>query len=1047
MLKKYFIVLSAGVLLNLSVSASPVYSWDFEQFKQVKSASFRGKRFQNHEKKSSIFRGVIVPDAGVNNSLALGCTGKLAHFTMLPLDWKEFAIEMKFKLTRGLNPGRHTVLFAYTADKKLRRRMVAWIKPRGRIELLYQILSDKNKVERSFSLITPELKWQNNRFYSLRISCVSGKTAEIQLDGKLLASSENAMSLSDLRLDGETHYSVLYFGYYPFYGGISNVLNGFVDDIKLYNKVEIAVERKKDLSDTAEELNPQRHICLDNQWSRPFTVDDLPGKMLGTFVRADEKFWQNAARVRTEIKDKMLVVDFDCPVPAGMKAGVVPGHMWSMRSDRVEFFIQPDPAVNKYFQYVAAADGSTYAGIGPSTENTASRAKFKVTRNSKGYAVTIKVPLSELGIEKLENGSFFRGNFIRTGETCGRSSSWSPTGDNFHSPENFSPILIGSRKAYFEKKFQSVALEFASLKITPALQKDIDAVKNSIAKNGNDPARFNVIEKQLTSLDYSIAQARLAGAKQLIWQPEMWENNMNLSRLAKPLKKIFLRIPRNGRTVVGFAVSNLENSAFLGQIKVFQHWPFKRPNWQYFCYQTEWNKFLSNIKISEGIGSRDNSGKIVYDTLSPLPLNTLLRIPAKTTAPLWLEISAKGLEPGKYTGYIVLKNCGGKGGFESAKLEVEVSSADIEEVDMDQSVYTAMMRRSWHHESFRKFFAKYNYNYHVLLPGFINLSVYWKKGQGNTLIPGKLDDFGKYIDSAIASGHDVKKMKFLLLLGWNAGYGGKPDTELWEKIMTASIPAWLNYLEKKYGIPNANIVFNPIDEPNGNIDDPKSSLGKVLRWSKFIKKIAPKAKVMNNPLYATKSDAFKKLAPVTDIFMLYRPEVENNPAFIKYMQSLMRQGKEIWTYNILQKSQQPDTYRLDYWRNCRDGFNSVTTFWDLEDHAGGDGFDPGDVTNPTGRIKRTDYGMAYVDFNYGTILVGRRFEAAQRGYQDMRIAALCRKRIASLKSKGVNTSEFEKQLNDAVLKGIRGSMADMDEQSDVILVLAEKLIKLDNLKK
>lgn len=92
-------------------------------------------------------------------------------------------------------------------------------------------------------------------------------------------------------------------------------------------------------------------------------------------------------------------------------------------------------------------------------------------------------------------------------------------------------------------------------------------------------------------------------------------------------------------------------------------------------------------------------------------------------------------------------------------------------------------------------------------------------------------------------------------------------------------------------------------------------------------------------------------------------------------------------------------------------------------------------------------GMAYVDFNYGTILVGRRFEAAQRGYQDMRIAALCRKRIASLKSKGVNTSEFEKQLNDAVLKGIRGSMADMDEQSDVILVLAEKLIKLDNLKK
>ncbi|MBR7104877.1 MAG: hypothetical protein IKC65_08035 [Lentisphaeria bacterium] len=1051
-MKKFLCSLAAATVFSLAAAEKPYLSFDFEKYNKLKAPSLRVERFQNPDKERSTFLGTIVPQAGVNNSVALACTGKAAWCSRLPMDWESYTIDLAFKLTKGIDSKRHSVLFAYSADENFTRRMIVWITPKGQVEVIFQIMADRKKILKSCEIISPVIKWQNNRFYSLRLTGVSGGKMTLFLDGKVIAEGEKALSFSDLQKKGEPLFSQLYFGYYPFRGPRNKpgkVLNGFMDDIKLYNKAAAVSSASDGVSSAASApVSAAPHLLLDNSWSSPFIVGDLPGKLLGTFVRADEKFHQNAARVRLRADQKNLIAEFDCPVPAGMTAESIPKRMWSGRSDRVEMFLQPDPAGSRFYQYAAAVNGETYAGIN-TTANPSSKAKFAVKKTAGGYSVTITVPLQELGIRKLVPGKVLKGNFIRVGKTAGRHSYWAPVGDTYQSPENFAVIICGTRKAYFEQKYALLKKEFSTLKTTPAFNKETAAVEKMISKEGDDPQKFNALDARLTALDFSVAQLRFDGAKQLIWQTDMWANNINVSRLSRPLKSLKLRMARNSRKTVGFVVSNLENTPFLGQVKVFKHWPFTRPRKQQFSYQREWDGLLANITIHEGIGTKDESGKTLYDVLSPLPLNTLLRIPPKSSAPVWLEISSKGLAPGRYTGFVVLKNCGGQGGFESVQLDVEISPADTDEVHLDQMVYNSVQSKAWHLGSIRRFFRKNHYNYLELIPGN-GLYIYWKKAPGGKLIPGDLAQLDRFVDQAASAGYDIKKLKFFFCLGWNYGLGGSYDRnpELWKKIMAASIPAWLDHLEKKYGIPHEHIILNPVDEPGGNVDDPKSNNGKAYIWSKFIKKVAPRAKVLNNP-HRSGMEVYRRLAEYTDIFCFYRPDFENKKDFLKYMYSLSQQGKEIWTYNILMKNTHPETYRLDYWRNRRDGFNAVTTFWDLNSHAGGDGFDPNDVTDPKNRrIKRTDYGMVYADCNYGTILVSRRFEAAQQGYQDSRLMALCCQKIASLKKRGTDTSLFEKELKEAIEKGCRGaSMAHMDAQAEVILRLAEKLIKLDNSKK
>ncbi|MBQ6471249.1 MAG: hypothetical protein IJJ33_04640 [Victivallales bacterium] len=295
------------------------------------------------------------------------------------------------------------------------------------------------------------------------------------------------------------------------------------------------------------------------------------------------------------------------------------------------------------------------------------------------------------------------------------------------------------------------------------------------------------------------------------------------------------------------------------------------------------------------------------------------------------------------------------------------------------------------------------------------------------------------VELAIQSGFALDKLKLCFYLCWEHGFAGKPETPAWENKIRASIPYWLEYLEKKYGITNDRVVLWPIDEPQGKIDDSKSSMSQALRWCKLLREIAPKAKVTVNPLYAGKTDAFEKLAPYCDIMYCYRPELDKLPDFTARIKKL---NKEVWTYNILYKQTKPEIYRRDYWKNCRDGF-LLTKFWDFDSCAGGDCFDSSDVTNAESKkIYTRDCAMAYVDFNYGTMLTSRRMEAAARGFEETCVAWYCRSLLEKLERMGENVQELRKALDTAIKQGADGSMSVMDAQADKILALSEKIIPL-----
>lgn len=1033
------VVLWSSLLIAAAVADTPVYSWDFEDMGRT-SGKLTSRAYKDKEGRRYTFLGTPVKNQGWNNSIGIQCMQNRFQFASFPLNFKQFMLEMKFKLQPGLTSRKGKVLFAYSTGKLHQKRMMIWITHQNRIEALFQIYKEDKKLEKEFSLITPSLQWRDGQYYKLRFSSVSGGRATIELDGKILASSDNALSLSDLsNPQPDKSFPVAYFGFYPFEGNVRKSLNGYVDEIKIYDKVDSSPDLNPVLpvkqSESTGSMIP--HLCLDNQWSRPFLVADQPGKLLGTYVKAEEKFIQNAAKVRINQVNENLRIEFDCPIPKGMKAQCRPSRIWN--DDHVEVFLQPDPQINKYFQYAVGVNGDSYAGCGlnPMPE---SKAVFSVKNTDEKYVVFITIPLRELGLESLTPGTWFKGNFIRAGMTAGGSSFWNPPGNNFHSPESFGLIIAGSPKEYFHRKIQQYKNEFAFSEESSAGEK-IKILSNLINKSGNDPDAFNKLEKLFTSLEYNLIQQRLDKMRQLIWLPPVWENNMNLSRLAKPLKKIRVKAGINSRKMIGFAVSNLEDEPFIGQIKVFKTWPYPTKVHN-FAYQ-EWNDFLDQIRIHEGIASADANGRRIYDTISALPMNTLLRIPPKTTLPVWLEISTRKLKPGKYFGTIVLKDCSGKPNTETVQLEVEVADVDLDEYYPDNFCYTSLMRSAWEKENIRRFFVRYHFNYMYILPGPSNMSLYWKRGKNRTLIPGKLEHLDQFIDRAVSSGFSLPRSKILFFLAWNLGHGGRPDTKEWKERMTVSLQQIVAHLKQKYNISPGQIIFYPIDEPNGDINDPQTSMGKVLRWGKFIKTVVPQCKLMVNPLSskfdAARREAFTKLAECYDIFELYRPNADDS----KLRNFLKPFNKEIWTYNILMKSHSPEVYRRDHWKNRRDGFSSVTAFWDLNDHAGGDGFDPSDFTRPSGRIKRTDYGMIYVDCNYGTYLTGRRFEAAMMGLEEMRIARICQNRIESLKRKKVDVRRYEKSLSDALEKGADGTMSDMDAQSDRILELAETLICLD----
>lgn len=1060
---KFFSVGLFVLTTSLLSALEPMYYWNFDRINPKTGFPLSNNGIQ-------YYNAQVIERGGINNTNGILCNGKKRNHIVLPLDYKEWTVELKFKLDRAdSNVFRH--LFAYEHTSWNRARFLLYIDKNGRLTGdFFQMKMPEKTVAKQFIFSSEKRPWQPEKWYTVRVASKSGGPARIWLDGEMVAGKDNALALSDLN-DGKNYkwFPQVSLGCNPRDPGKpSTPLFGVVDDLKIWKSYEEPLAPS--VSSGNNEM--QNYVMITEEkkeWSTPFQNLDRETSQLGNYHKADDKFMKNASRAALRYENSTLHVYFQCPVPEDMK--IEPQSEDSLWKECVEFFFRPDLESPVYYQFAAGANGKfeamRFSATGNQDKAFQSKAVCNVSRAGNGYSVEMQIPGSEIGLDKFEPGMAASANFTRTGASCGGLSTWAPVDSSFHNSERFGKLIFGSRKAYFSRCLTEMKKVFARQNSTgkpkAAMEKQFDEVEKLNNISGDNPACFNKLENQLENLRNSMTAMRFAGCSALIWKPDVWGNDIEVSMVTRPLEKISLVSARNSRVLYGFAVSNLTDKPFLGQIKLFPGKYPSKTNENSFSYDSAFHELFSRIRMQEGIPQMTVSGTTLYDAMVPLPLNTLLRIPPKSTVPLWMELSTADLPAGNYTGTLVLKPAVQGFALEKVPFEVEVLTPDLGKIFVKNFNYTYFGRSYTFHEDLQKkgevspltrFLADHGINF-VYLPDGVNSPKVDKDGN---IGPIDFTPIDRQFDDLIASGISVHELSICFYLAWDftwrrlyhyeepAKEKGKSRTSgkhippacafgtpQWDKAAKTFLKELVSHIREKYKLSPERIIFYPVDEPSGKIDDPKTKNHLAFKCGKLIKEILPECRIMVNPVSHKIDQEYlknlKRYCELFDIIELYRPKMVT-PETIKIVKEAKR---ELWTYTIPQKENVPEFFRRLYWENFRDGVDDVAAFWHIDQMAGGDGFDPYD-SNRYNRKNRTDYGTVYADFNFGKALTSRRMEAHFQGLYDYKAAKLCRQML-----KRKENPEAQKKLDEIVSRAIQGDCETMAACRVELLRLAESL--------
>ena len=761
-----------------------------------------------------------------------------------------------------------------------------------------------------------------------------------------------------------------------------------------------------------------------------FRILDHEGEALGLMVSAEDKFVAAASTAKVEINSVRIRVTIDCPVPAGMAVEKSNRNAWA--GDGVELFIRPSLDSTVYYQYSAnaanvfAARRNTAPDVMDGSWRTASSATVADTAN--GFAVTFVMPVGEVFKVPLKPGDVFGINFTRCGKTCSGLSTWAAVGDKFCNIDAYGKAIYGGVKAYFARRLADVKARFERFEGFERFEKLKSQLVAAVDERGGDPAQFAAIEKMFADVDKAIISASLAGKSLLLFRPEdQWGNLLAPDEKSRPLESLRIRTARNSRAVVTFAAANLTDSAFVGQFKISDE-----KEGDHAGRVT----LPSHMTVSQGFTIANRVGRALYDPIMPLPMNGLLRLASKETAPIYLELDTHGLVAGTYRATLSLKKATPGFTDETIVLEVEVVDANLDEVAVDRAGYDYVgntFARGDGAKNVAKLLVDRGYNVVFMTASWIFPC---ERKDGSFAVK----DFGhvdRHLDAVVAGGLPREKMKLWIYMAmeeqhpWNAPLNAQgrrcvPGDGKWEKGVKALLREFAAHVKARYGIGKDRIYWYPIDEPSGDIDDPlfKSSISRAYHAAKVIKEEAPANLTMTDPLpkfleSKAINAALPRLAEVYDVIELYRSAVTDEKKRLVAAQNF----KEVWTYSIITKETSPAKYRRDYWENMRDGYREIATFWHMT-QAAGSPFDSSDFTSPG---HYDDYASLYVDFSNDAALLSRRQLAADMGYEDVRLVMWLRKRFKNNPSMLAKVDAIVKETAD------KGTMSAMDSARDRLI--------------
>ena len=734
-----------------------------------------------------------------------------------------------------------------------------------------------------------------------------------------------------------------------------------------------------------------------------FRVSDvMNAKVFGQMDKADDRFVNNAASVELEIRGETLIVDFDCPVPAGMAAQTSTSP-WS--GDQVQLLVRPRLDADEVSVFAANCSGPYSAhGFRNGVRNMgwSSASKITATNVPSGFRVHMEIPVRDAFNKVPEPGDVFGVNFQRLGRTCGRHSAWAKNGGAFNTSRwVFGTLVVGEAGDYLRRRFAGYAVRCRDVAAkSPAaaaeVRKVAGAVKRAIDAHADEPGACASIDVMFGELDHALVAISLADYPVLIYDSvDVWGNRPYPQIGTKPMERIALKAPRNTLRIKAFAIANLTDADYVGNLKVLAD-----PNRFYSRTRAKdvpKPTIADAFTLRRGVWGQLKNGQPNADATVELPFGSLIELGTGKVTPVYLELDTHGLAAGSHRLWLGLESA--TQGVPGARIPIDVTITDddLDTVEVHRLVYTHL------HESCRnghrpllncvRTMVQRGYN-EVFISRFDDL--YPRLNDRGEWMAPDYADIDRWIDLWIAGGLSAERMylrPFIAVEREHELFRGLRDaagcrvpfaSPEYEKGMRFLISSFTRHVREKYGIARERILWYPVDEANGKLEDVayKSSLSRCLWMGRLIKAENPENRIMWNPLpdfMAT--DEFAKSAPVFaqlfDFVMPYRPTL--TPRVI----DILRQSgaRRVGTYHITGFEAPAAAYRKGIWQNLRDGFEPIESYWHLDESGCFAGHEHG-------------YGSCIVDWDHDLIALTRRQLAADVAYQEGRLVIYLKRKYA-----------------------------------------------------
>lgn len=648
-------------------------------------------------------------------------------------------------------------------------------------------------------------------------------------------------------------------------------------------------------------------------------------------------------------------------------------------TERLEFHLQPD--AGKVYCISVKLDGSVSA---EEYENAQKNAKNRSADGIKAKVLRSKGDfMMELQIpfkwfgKNIKPEGRWRFNVIRRGESCGGMSSWAPTNRELAAPERFGTLVFGA-----------------------SVKEDDNA----------EPHPENL------------------GKKMFVWGEDLWED---ISQTAKPplhkkeLTSVTMKGYRGTRAVASFRLSNLTEANVL--------------------YNLHFNS--ANTNLNAGLRLREvgyiqlRSKEMIADPVFDMPIGSVLRIPPRSTAVVWMDVDCTSFKPGRARG--VIRMVPGYHGYEEKNIEVvlEVGTPDLSELDMYVHYYYNL-----HGAGVAPLVKDYGFNVFTLLPHVHFSEKGYFKGQKGREICGfdKIDDVFAKLEEAGLPKNQVRIMLYALWPKWAMAGFDRADMKKikfldseWKRRYAIRLKAVVEYLRNRHGVGYDRLMLSTCDEPRGDFDNPSTTAYAAIKGAEFVKSVDPQLKVTCNPLKEDmgKLDLyFKDFDYLVPYIRRLTDGLDDRAKADRYRDS----GRWISSYIIYVKQNSIHQYRRCQWANLDYGFDGPCAVYGLVT-AAGDQFNSFDSTKKGG--SKSDYNAGYRNVRTGQITPSRRLESWYQGLVEFKLAKWCEKRIAESKAAGLDVSGIEKTLK-SIYAAANTPRSDLDECSKSLAKLAEKLASL-----